>query len=57
VNSYHTLIADEHADANAQATARERLVRFYTSRGQADKLHALIDETRADSSAAANRPN
>jgi eukaryotic-like serine/threonine-protein kinase len=57
VNSYHTLVADEHADSGAQATARERLVRFYTDRGQSDKLHALIDETRAGSASAASSTN
>ena len=46
VNSYRTLIADKNAPMRGQATARERLVRFYTDRGQSDKLHALIDETR-----------
>lgn len=55
VSSYRTLSADRNADANAQATARERVVRFYTDRRQADKLQALIDETRPGTSSAASR--
>jgi serine/threonine protein kinase len=48
VNSYRTLSADRNADASAQATARERVARFYTARGQADRLNALIEETRPE---------
>jgi serine/threonine protein kinase len=55
VNSYRTLSTDRNADANAQAAARERVVRFYTDRGQAGKLHALIEETRPETSSAAAR--
>jgi tetratricopeptide (TPR) repeat protein len=57
VNSYRALTADEHADASAQATARERLARFYTDRGQSEKLHALIEDTRAGTASAASRTN
>jgi eukaryotic-like serine/threonine-protein kinase len=55
VNSYRTLSADRNADASAQATARERVVRFYTDRGQLQKLHALTEETRPETSSAAAR--
>jgi eukaryotic-like serine/threonine-protein kinase len=57
VSSYRTLTADEKADEGAQATARERVVRFYTDRGQQQKLHALVEESPSGSSAAANRTN
>jgi hypothetical protein len=57
VNSYRALSTDKNADATAQATARERVVRFYTDRGQGDKLQALIEETRAGTSSAAGRTN
>lgn len=57
VNSFRTLMADEHADASAQATARERVVRFYTDTGQSDKLRALVEEPRSDTSSTANRSN
>jgi serine/threonine protein kinase/TolA-binding protein len=53
VNSYRTLSADRNADATAQANARERVVRFYTDRGQVQKLHALTEETRPETSSAA----
>jgi tetratricopeptide (TPR) repeat protein len=55
VNSYRTLSADSNADASARAAARERVVRFYTDRGQAQKLDALTEETRPDTSSAAAR--
>lgn len=55
VNSYRTLNADTNADKSAQATARERVTRFYADRGQVDKLHALIEETRPGTSSAASR--
>ena len=55
VNSYRTLSADRNADASAQAAARERVARFYTDRGQLDKLHALTEETRPGTSSAAAR--
>jgi tetratricopeptide (TPR) repeat protein len=55
VNSYRTLSADRNADASAQLAARERVVRFYTDRGQAGKLHALIEETRPQTPSAAAR--
>ncbi len=51
VNSYRTLSADKNADASARAAARERVVRFYTEREQRDRLHALLDTTRAQASA------
>jgi eukaryotic-like serine/threonine-protein kinase len=55
VNSYRTLTVDENADESARVAARERVVRFYTDRGQTGKLQALIDETRAGNSSAASR--
>jgi hypothetical protein len=57
VNSYRALSTDNKADAAAQAAARERVVRFYTDQGQADELHALLEETRPGSGAAASRTN
>ncbi|HEY7638843.1 MAG TPA: serine/threonine-protein kinase [Steroidobacteraceae bacterium] len=57
VNSYRTLVADHSADASALESARERIVRFYTERGQVDKLQALADETRAGTASAASRTN
>ncbi len=55
VNSYRTLTADRNADANAQAAARERVVRFYTERGEIQQLRALTDEARPETSSAAAR--
>ena len=55
VNSYRTLSAEKNADAGAQATARERVARFYTERGQVQKLHALTQEMRSNGSSAASR--
>jgi serine/threonine protein kinase/TolA-binding protein len=57
VNSYRALSSDRNADATAQATARERVVRFYTDRGQGDKLQVLVEEARAGTSSAAGRTN
>ncbi|HKQ14055.1 MAG TPA: protein kinase [Steroidobacteraceae bacterium] len=57
VNSFRTLSADRNADASAQAAARERVVRFYTDRGQPQKLHALTEETHPEASSAAARTN
>lgn len=54
VNSYRTLMADHSADASAQAIARERIVRFYTERGEGEKLQALVEDTRAGTSSAAS---
>jgi tetratricopeptide (TPR) repeat protein len=55
VNSFRALSADNNADATAQALARERVVRFYTDRGQTEKLHALTEEARPGNSSAASR--
>jgi eukaryotic-like serine/threonine-protein kinase len=55
VNSYRTLSADRNADAKAQATARERVVAFYTDRGQIQKLRALTEEAAPETSSAAAR--
>jgi serine/threonine protein kinase/tetratricopeptide (TPR) repeat protein len=56
VSSYRTLSADRNADANSQAIARQRLERFFTDRGQPERLQALIDETRhPEAPAAASR--
>jgi eukaryotic-like serine/threonine-protein kinase len=57
VSSYRTLLADHGADASAQEIARERIARFFTERGQVDKLQALMEETRAGTSSAASRTN
>jgi tetratricopeptide (TPR) repeat protein len=45
VNSFRKLNPDRNADASARADARERVVRFYTDRGQGEKLRALTEET------------
>ena len=55
VSSYRTLTMDKNADESARVAARERVVRFYTDRGQGGKLRALIDETRDRNSSAASR--
>jgi tetratricopeptide (TPR) repeat protein len=58
VNSYRTLTADRNADPNAQAVARQRVERFFTDRGQPERLQALIEETlRPGTSSAASRTN
>ncbi len=58
VSSYRALSADPNADANAQAIARQRVERFFTDRGQPERLQALIDETRRpETPAAASRTN
>jgi len=46
--SYSVLAADESADRDARAAARERVTRFYTDRGQREKLQALILATSRD---------
>jgi tetratricopeptide (TPR) repeat protein len=56
VSSYRTLSADRNADPNAQSIARQRVERFFTDRGQPERLQALIDETRRpETSSAASR--
>jgi eukaryotic-like serine/threonine-protein kinase len=57
VSSYRTLTADQNADESARVAARERVVRFYTERGQRQKLQALVDETRAGEASAASNKN
>jgi serine/threonine protein kinase len=42
VDSYRVLSADKSSDRDAVAKARERVVRFYTDRGQPDKLEAAL---------------
>jgi eukaryotic-like serine/threonine-protein kinase len=42
VESYRALAGDEHADREGRTQARERVARFYTDRGQRDKLEALM---------------
>jgi tetratricopeptide (TPR) repeat protein len=42
VDSYRVLAADRSADRDAVVKARERVVRFYTDRGQPDKLEAAL---------------
>jgi serine/threonine protein kinase/tetratricopeptide (TPR) repeat protein len=41
VNSYRIVSANPAVDARTQDVVRDRLVRFYTERGQRDKLQAL----------------
>jgi hypothetical protein len=41
VNSYRIVSANPAVDARTQDVVRDRLVRFYTDRGQRDKLQAL----------------
>ncbi|HKQ15189.1 MAG TPA: tetratricopeptide repeat protein [Steroidobacteraceae bacterium] len=45
VNGYRVLSTSEAADARALERARDWIVRFYTERGQPDKLQALINGT------------
>jgi eukaryotic-like serine/threonine-protein kinase len=40
--SYQTLSQDEQADREARIKARERVVRFYTDRGQHEKLEKMM---------------
>ncbi|AMN45873.1 serine/threonine protein kinase [Steroidobacter denitrificans] len=40
--SYSVLAIDENADRDARTVARERMTRFYTDRGQREKLQELI---------------
>ena len=42
----------KRSDESAQALARERVARFYTDRGQVEKLQALVEETRSETSSA-----
>jgi hypothetical protein len=57
-DSYRTLVADEGADREARTQARERITRFYTDRGQRDKLDELMLATSHDvESQPASRPN
>jgi len=46
--SYRVLATDEHAYREARATARDRITRFYTDRGQREKLQELILATSTD---------
>ncbi len=50
VDSYRLLAAEPKADEIARIAARERVVRFYTERGQPDRLQALLSTTRARAS-------
>jgi eukaryotic-like serine/threonine-protein kinase len=52
VDSYRVLAADRSSDRDAVAKARERVVRFYTDRGQAEKLETAL----AASGAASTEP-
>jgi hypothetical protein len=42
VESYRTLVTDQGADREARTKARERVTRFYTDRGQREKLDQLL---------------
>lgn len=46
--SYRVLVADERADREARVKALERVTRFYTSRGQRQKLEDLMLATSGD---------
>jgi eukaryotic-like serine/threonine-protein kinase len=46
VDSYRSLMADKNGEASARAAAHERVVRFYTERGEQQKLRGLVEETR-----------
>jgi hypothetical protein len=54
VNSYRRLTADESSDESALALARERVTRFYTDRGQLEKLRALVEDARSETSSASS---
>jgi eukaryotic-like serine/threonine-protein kinase len=43
VSSYRTVSISQHADPGTQEVVRDRLVRFYTERGQRDKLQAVTN--------------
>jgi eukaryotic-like serine/threonine-protein kinase len=43
VNGYRTVSTSQHADPHSREVVRDRLVRFYTERGQRDKLQALTN--------------
>jgi eukaryotic-like serine/threonine-protein kinase len=55
VSSYRTLTADRNADAAMQGVAKQRVERFYTERGQPERLQELIDGTHPGTSAASSR--
>jgi eukaryotic-like serine/threonine-protein kinase len=46
LESYKVLVAAKGADRDTIAKARERITRFYTERGQLEKLNALLASTR-----------
>ncbi|HKU17044.1 MAG TPA: serine/threonine-protein kinase [Steroidobacteraceae bacterium] len=55
--SYLALAGDAHADNDAKTKARERITRFYTNRGQQEKLKELMLATSGDFKAPAARAN
>ena len=55
--SYLVLAGDEHADRDAKLKAQQRITRFYTDRGQREKLKELMLATSGDLKAPAARPN
>jgi eukaryotic-like serine/threonine-protein kinase len=55
--SYLVLAGDEHADRDAKVKAQQRITRFYTDRGQREKLKELMLATSGDLKAPAARPN
>ncbi|MFL6547686.1 MAG: protein kinase domain-containing protein [Povalibacter sp.] len=58
VQSFRDLTADNGADADTRRKARERVARFYTDRGQRQKLEELMLATNQNAVAPRNlRPN
>ncbi len=47
-DSYRVLATEEHADREARIKAQERITRFYTDRGQREKLEELMLATNSD---------
>ena len=45
VDGYRTVSSNQHADVRTQEVVRDRVVRFYTERGQPDRLQALTNGT------------
>jgi eukaryotic-like serine/threonine-protein kinase len=52
VDGYRTVSSNQHADVRTQEVVRDRVVRFYTERGQPDKLLALTATSQPTSPAA-----
>jgi eukaryotic-like serine/threonine-protein kinase len=54
---YRALAANEHADREARVLAQQRVRRFYTERGQRQRLEELMLATSGDSNVPAARAN